>query len=152
MDLNKTFKIRAYGLDIDELVRALYYQGVPNIGIDVEPDRSGFWMVVFNPSFQQLQVIDIIFDIIERDYQSNISELIAAPASPKQVYDFPMPQTLNSVPQPNSYQLPKYISSPQGQGITMLPHSNTPYSVIPFKPVLGQIQPPANIQFFVPFV
>lgn len=225
MDLNKTFKIQAYGLDIDELIQALYYQGVPNVSIDLEPDRTGFWMVIYNPSFQQIQIVDFIFDIIERDYQANISELITAPAPhnfvvpqiipqtpiyplealpfrnysyPKEQpsYDFPMPQTLDYVPtyqkrpfptnrinsmkpierspqiigyQPyattpdralqdlglnsKSYQLPKSVvmnESPQGQAIGMSPRSNAPYSVIPSKPILGQIMPPGNIQFFVP--
>ena len=233
MDLNKSFKIQAYGLNIDELVRALAYQGVPNVEIDVEPDRSAFWMIIFNPSFRQLQVVDIIFDIIERDYQANISEVFAAPApqfpsnnfmlpqiipdytnptfnARRTTYDFPMPQTQNiidyvptyqkrpfptnrynamrpieqsyvykspglpqidgyqpytttpaqarqdlglnpnSYPSPRSYQLPEYIPSPQGQAPGMSPRSNAPYSVTPSKPVLGQIMPPSNIEFFVP--
>jgi hypothetical protein len=232
MDLNKTFKIQAYGLDIDELVQALHYQGVPNLEIDLEPDRTGFWMIIFNPSLQQLQIVNFIFDIIERDYQANISELIAVPAPifpvenyalPEQVYnfsmlkasisplnnfntqrlstptyDFSMPQTLDYVPtyqrrpfptnrfnsmkpiervpqfigyQPyattpdkalqdlglnsKSYQLPKSAvmnESPQGQAIGMSPRANTPYSVVPSKPVLDQIMPPRNLEFFVPSI
>ena len=178
MDLNKSFKIYAYGLDIDQLVDALYNQGVPNVGIDVDPDRTGFWMVLFNPTFQQLQVVDIIFDIIERDYQANISELITTPQEPtsfNRIYDFPMPQTqgiidyvpyattpiqarqdlgLNpmSPPSQKSYQLPGYINSPQGEALGLSPRLNASYSEIPSQPVLGQIRPPSNIEFFVPSI
>ena len=85
MNSTKSFKIQAYGLNIDELVNVLYYQGVPNIEINLEPDRSGFWMTIVNPSYYQLEVLDFIFDIIERDYQAIINQFIPAPG-PQEYY------------------------------------------------------------------